>query len=130
MATRTRAPPARAYSDDIDLSDRRRRLPGSARLVATLSPFQKLLQSHSRRRAVSDTSGEFNELRWTENSKGKSIRTFHGQARGILHGIFFVLLLRVLLALVAAVGTVGMVTVLVVVFKKESDVSLLSYVFS
>uniref|UniRef100_A0AAV1U3R0 Uncharacterized protein n=1 Tax=Peronospora matthiolae TaxID=2874970 RepID=A0AAV1U3R0_9STRA len=117
MAIPTRAPPVRAYSEDIDSSHQRRRRPGSSRLVATLSPFHKLSTAQSRRRALSDTTGASDELFHFQSSKSKSVKVFHGEAKGILHGIFSVLLLRFLLALVAVAGTLGIVVLLVLMFK-------------
>ncbi|ETM49826.1 hypothetical protein L914_06003, partial [Phytophthora nicotianae] len=49
-----------------------------------------------------------------------------GEARGILHGIFFFLLLRFVLALVVTVGTLGVAAVIILMVK-EPNASLTSY---
>jgi len=123
-----RTPPSRALSDSNESSQqqRRRARPGSARLTAVHSPFHKLLTARLRRRTFSGTSGEFNELLNLESSTAKSVEVFRGEARGILHGIFFVLLLRFALALVVALGTVG-VAALLILMVKEPNASLTSY---
>lgn len=61
-----------------------------------------------------------------ECSTAKSVEVFHGEARGILHGIFFFLLLRFVLALVVAVGAVGIAAVIILMVK-EPNASLTSY---
>ncbi|OWZ14298.1 hypothetical protein PHMEG_00012241 [Phytophthora megakarya] len=119
-----RAPPLRAHSDSSDSSRRRR--PGSARLSSKPSPFHNLLTARQRRRTFSGTSGEFSELLNLENSTAKSVEVFRGEARGILHGIFFVLLLRFVLALVVTVGTLGVAAVLILMVKNP-NASLTSY---
>ncbi|KAL4109393.1 hypothetical protein PRIC1_001093 [Phytophthora ramorum] len=119
-----RAPPIRATSDSS--AQRRRARPGSARLATKHSPFHNLLTARQRRRTFSGTSGEFNEMLNLESSTAKSVEVFRGEARGILHGIFFVLLLRFVLALVVAVGTLGMAALLILMVK-EPNVSLTSY---
>ncbi|KAG6950789.1 hypothetical protein JG688_00014002 [Phytophthora aleatoria] len=121
-----RAPPIRAHSDSSESSQRRRARPGSVRLSSKPSPFHNLLATRQRRCTFSGTSGEFNELLNLENSTAKSVEVFRGEARGILHGIFFVLLLRFVLALVVAVGTLGVAAVLILMIK-EPNASLTSY---
>ncbi|EGZ24124.1 hypothetical protein PHYSODRAFT_284860 [Phytophthora sojae] len=123
-----RAPPIRAHSDSSESSSaqRRRARLGSARLTATPSPFHNLLTARQRRRTFSGTSGEFNELLNLESSTAKSVEVFRGEARGILHGIFFVLLLRFVLALVVTVGTLGVAAVLILMVK-EPGASFTSY---
>ncbi|KAG6574526.1 uncharacterized protein IUM83_05508 [Phytophthora cinnamomi] len=118
------APPIRAHSDDSQ--QRHRARPGSARLAAAPSPFHNLLTARQRRRTFSGTSGEFNELLNLESSTAKSVEVFRGEARGILHGIFFVLLLRFVMALVVTVGTLGLAAVLILMVK-EPGASLSSY---
>ncbi|KAG7376183.1 hypothetical protein PHYPSEUDO_014130 [Phytophthora pseudosyringae] len=122
----TRAPPTRAHSDSSESAQRRRARPGSARLPSKPSPFRKLLTARQRRRTFSGTSGEFGELLSLESSTAKSVEVFRGEARGILHGIFFVLLLRFALALVVAVGALGVAAVLILMVK-EPNASLTSY---
>ncbi|KAL3672006.1 hypothetical protein V7S43_002671 [Phytophthora oleae] len=122
----TRAPPLRAHSDSSEAAQGRRTRPGSARLSSKPSPFHNLLTARQRRRTFSGASGEFNELLDLENSTAKSMEVFRGEARGILHGIFFVLLLRFVLALVVAVGTLGMAALLILMVK-EPNASLTSY---
>ncbi|ETL79734.1 hypothetical protein L917_19690, partial [Phytophthora nicotianae] len=106
-----RAPPIRAHSDSSESSQRNRSRPNSARLSSKPSPLHSLLAARQRRRTFSGTSGEFNELLNLETAK--SVEVFRGEARGILHGIFFFLLLRFVLALVVTVGTLGVAAVII-----------------
>ncbi|KAG7390784.1 Protein phosphatase PTC7 [Phytophthora boehmeriae] len=120
----TTAEPSSAPSPDAP--QRRRCRPGSARQSPKHSVFRKLLAAHPRRRTFSGTSGEFDDMLTLENSTAKSVQVFRGEAKGILHGIFFMLLLRFLLALVVAVGALG-ITALLILMVKEPDSSLVSY---
>ncbi|RLN10072.1 hypothetical protein BBJ28_00008779 [Nothophytophthora sp. Chile5] len=121
-------PPARVLSDSFATTPQRRHSrPGSARQAATThSVFHNLLAARKRRRTFSGTSGEFHDLIHQESSTAKSVEAFRGEAKGILHGIFFVLLLRFLLALVVAVGALGMAAVLILMIK-EPDTSFTRY---
>ncbi|ETI55751.1 hypothetical protein F441_20398 [Phytophthora nicotianae CJ01A1] len=119
-----RAPPIRAHSDSSESSQRNRSRPNSARLSSKPSPLHSLLAARQRRRTFSGTSGEFNELLNLETAK--SVEVFRGEARGILHGIFFFLLLRFVLALVVTVGTLGVAAVIILMVK-EPNASLTSY---
>ncbi|KAG2517402.1 hypothetical protein JM18_007194 [Phytophthora kernoviae] len=120
-------PPARQMSTLPNSAPQRRRArPGSARQSTKHSAFHNLLAAHPRRRTFSGTSGEFNDMLTLENSTAKSVEVFRGEAKGILHGIFFMLLLRFLLALVVAVGALGITAVLILMIK-EPDSSLMSY---
>ncbi|CAH0486870.1 unnamed protein product [Peronospora farinosa] len=123
MPDKARAPLAH------DASYQRRARPRSARFAAKHSPFCNLLTAHQRRRAFSETSGEFNNLLALERSTAKSVKVFRVEVRGILHGIFFVLLLRFLLVLLAAVVTLGFAVVLIIMIK-EPHVSLTNYLNS
>ncbi|KAK1931045.1 hypothetical protein P3T76_013634 [Phytophthora citrophthora] len=118
-----RAPPIRAHSDSSEAAQRRRTRPGSARMSSKPSPFHNLLTARQRRRTFSGTSGEFSELIDLENSTAKSVEVFRGEARGILHGIFLVLLLRFVLALVVAVGTLGMTALLILMVKEPNTIT-------
>ncbi|CAI5731659.1 unnamed protein product [Peronospora destructor] len=120
MPNQARAPSARVSSYQKCAR------PSSARFAARHSPFCDLLTASQRRRAFSETSSESNNLLTLERSTAKSVKVFRGEARGILHGIFFVLLLRFLLVLVAAVGTLSF-AVMIILMIKEPDVSLINY---
>ncbi|KAE9343154.1 hypothetical protein PF008_g9816 [Phytophthora fragariae] len=123
-----RAPPTRAHSDSSESSSaqRRRARPASARFAQMPSPFHNLLTARQRRRTFSGTSGEFGELLNLESSTAKSVEVFRGEVRGILHGIFFVMLMRFVLVLVVTVGTLGVAAV-VILMVKEPGASLTSY---
>ncbi|CAH0515824.1 unnamed protein product [Peronospora belbahrii] len=125
MPNQARAPLTRARSDDHDSSQRRRARLSSTRLATKHSPFHSLLTARQRR-TFSDTSSNFSDMPKLKSNTAKSVKVFRGEARGILHGIFFVLLLRFLLVLVVAVGTFGIAAVLILMIK-EPGVSLTSY---